>query len=141
MAKKTSIHSATRKSRSSSTEGELVIPAVEETIDVGTVVHETGKVRVTKTSTAEIKEVTAPETREEYEIKHVPINRPIDAPVQVREEKNVIIIPVVEEVAVITKQLVLREEIHLVRHVEKAQKRQTVTLKKDQVKVEKTRQK
>lgn len=68
-------------------------------------VHETGKVRVTKTSTTERKGVTAPETREEYEIKRVPINRAIDVPVQVREEGNVIIIPVVEEVAVITKQL------------------------------------
>jgi stress response protein YsnF len=52
------------------------------------------------------------------EIERVPVNRVVDAPPPVREEGDVTVIPVLEERAVVVKQLVLVEEIRLTRRRE-----------------------
>jgi stress response protein YsnF len=46
----------------------------------------------------------------------VPIDREIDTVPEVRTDGEVTIIPVVEERVVLTKRLILREEIHVRRH-------------------------
>ncbi|TPG44309.1 DUF2382 domain-containing protein [Roseomonas nepalensis] len=46
-------------------------------------------------------------------VEHVPIGREVSELPVTRQEGNVIIVPVVEEVLVVTKKLVLKEEIHL----------------------------
>jgi stress response protein YsnF len=50
---------------------------------------------------------------EQVEIERVAINRVIDEPVSIRHEGDTTIIPLLEEVLVIEKRLVLREEVHI----------------------------
>ena len=63
------------------------------------------------------------------EITTVPIGRPVDAIPAVREEGDVTIFPVMEEVLVIERRLMLKEEVHIrkVRTTERHQ--ETVTLR------------
>lgn len=53
--------------------------------------------------------------RDEIAVERVPLNRPIDAMPSVRQEGDTMIIPVVEEVLVTEKRLVLREEVRVTR--------------------------
>ena len=53
---------------------------------------------------------------ETVEVTRVPIDREISEAPQVRTENGVTIVPVVEEVLVVEKRLVLKEELHIRRH-------------------------
>jgi stress response protein YsnF len=74
---------------------------------------------VTVRTTTEISEEVARATLEgeTVEVTRVPVNREIDVAPSIRTEGDVTIIPVVEEVVVVEKRLVLKEEIHLRRTV------------------------
>ena len=53
--------------------------------------------------------------KEDVDVQRVPINRVLDAPVEMRVEDGVTIIPVMEERVKVEKQLILREEIRIVK--------------------------
>jgi hypothetical protein len=53
--------------------------------------------------------------KEEIDVQRIPVNRVLDAPVETRVEDGVTIIPVMEERLKIEKQLILREEIRIVK--------------------------
>jgi Domain of unknown function (DUF2382) len=53
--------------------------------------------------------------KEDIDVQRVPVNRVLDAPAEIRIEDGVTIIPVMEERLKIEKQLVLREEIRIVK--------------------------
>ena len=96
--------------------GETVIPVVEERIVVSKREVQTGQVRVALTT--EIETAIARETLRgrRVEVKQVPMNRMLaegEPLPQSREEGDTLIVPVVEEVAVVVKRLVLREEVRL----------------------------
>jgi stress response protein YsnF len=96
--------------------GETVIPLAEETATVAKREVETGRVRVALTTETET--VVARETLRGHsvEVERVPANRMLPegepAP-QSREEGDTLVVPVVEEVAVVVRRLVLREEVRL----------------------------
>ena len=92
---------------------EEVIPLVEEVLHLGKRTMETGRVRVSLTT--ETVEETLRETlrNRHAEVEHMPIGREVSQVPVTRQEGNTIIVPVVEEVLVVTKKLVLKEEIHL----------------------------
>ncbi len=52
-------------------------------------------------------------THERIEIEHVPIGRTVEAVPPIREEGDTTIFPVVEEVVVVERRLVLKEEIRI----------------------------
>jgi uncharacterized protein (TIGR02271 family) len=96
--------------------GEVVIPVAEETVSVSKREVETGRVRVALTTETEA--VIAQETLRgrRVEVERVPVNRTLaegEAAPQSREEGDTLVIPVVEEVAVVVKRLVVREEVRL----------------------------
>jgi len=92
---------------------EVAVPLVEERAIVGKRVIETGRVQV-RTRTEQREELVEAElAREEVEVERVPIGREIDVVPAVRQEGDVTIVPVVEEVLVVQKRLVLVEEVHL----------------------------
>jgi uncharacterized protein (TIGR02271 family) len=100
---------------------ESVIRLAAETLNVDKRVVETGRVRVRRTTTERLERVKIPLAIETVEIRRVPIGKPIKRKPRVRETANEIIIPVVEEVVVFERRLVLKEELHVrkVRSVEK----------------------
>lgn len=115
------------------------VPLIEETVRVSVRERETGRVRVTVGT--EVTEQLVRETlrTERVEAVHVPVNRelaPGEAVPQPREEGDLLIVPVLEEVLVIEKRLVLREEIHLRRTATQEVAEQSVPLRRQHAEVE-----
>lgn len=83
--------------------------------------------------------IDAAVSAEEVVIERLPINALVEgeAP-QVREEDGVVIIPVLEEVLVIEKRLLLREEVRLSKRVTSSNVPQTVVLRQETVEIERT---
>lgn len=100
-----------------SDEQERRIPVVEERAHIEKRVVERKVLRI-RTATKQSEQILADTVRhEEVDIRRVPIDREIDAVPDVREEGDVIVIPVVEERAVLVKRLILVEELHVHRNV------------------------
>lgn len=92
-----------------------ILPIVEERLSVCRRVVTTGKVSI-RTVTERIETaIEASVGTSEVEVVHVPLGHEIDTMPDVRAEGDTVIVPVVEEVPVITWRLVLREEIHIKR--------------------------
>jgi uncharacterized protein (TIGR02271 family) len=91
---------------------------------------------VTKTTEEQVAEEIS---HERIEVERIAIGRHIDTAPPVREEGEVTIIPIIEEVLVVEKRLFLREEVHLRRVRVPACHRETVTLRKQDVVVERTK--
>jgi uncharacterized protein (TIGR02271 family) len=116
-----------------------VLPAIEERLRVEKRPVDTGRVMIHKHVTSTESTVDEPLLRENYDVQHVPVNRIIDHPPEIRHEGDTTIIPVLEEVLVVEKRLILREELHIVRRREEHRDPQKVTLRKENVEVEKVK--
>ena len=95
---------------------EEIIPIAEEEVRVGKREVITGKVRVRTLVDVVTEPVQASLQEETVEVTRVPIDREISEAPQVCTENGVTIVPVVEEVLVVEKRLVLKEELHIRRH-------------------------
>ena len=116
---------------------QTVIPVLDEQLDVHTRRVETDAgVRVTKTIDEREETVDVPLTKEDVEVERVAINRAVDAPLSVRHEGDTMIIPIVEEVLVVEKRLMLKEEIRVTRRRHEVREPQRVTLKSEHAEVE-----
>ena len=115
----------------------LVIPVVEERLEVSRERVETGRVRITKSVEAREVVVDDPLKRESVRVEHVPINQVVTGAVpQVREEGHVTVIPILEERVVTRTELVLVEEVRIHRDHSEYNDPQRVTLRKEVVAVE-----
>jgi len=63
------------------------------------------------------------------------VNRVVSVAPEVRHEGDVMIVPVLEEVLVVEKRLMLREELRITRRKDEAREPQRVTLRTEQVEV------
>lgn len=116
-------------------EGVMVIPVIEETINVGKREVERG-VRIVKTVRTEDIVVDEPLHREDIDVERVMVNRYVEEPQPIRYEGDVTIIPLFEEVLVVEKRLLLREEIHIIRQQKTIHNPQVYTLRREEVQVE-----
>jgi stress response protein YsnF len=115
---------------------EEVIPLVEETATVGKRQVVNGRVRV-QTVTDTLEELAhADLQRETVEVTRVPVDRMVETAPKIRTEGDVTIVPVLEEVLVVEKRLVLKEELHIRRKVETGTVEVPVTLRKQRAVVE-----
>ena len=92
-----------------------VIPLVQEDIVISKREVETGRVRVRTEVQWHTAHARADLFRNHVEVERVPVGREIDTVPPVREDGDTVIIPVVEEILVVEKRLVLKEEIRLKR--------------------------
>ncbi|WP_405401902.1 YsnF/AvaK domain-containing protein [Paracoccus sp. Ld10] len=91
----------------------MVIPLVEENVILGRKKTVTGRVYV-QTITETANEIVPVELQSvDVDVVRIPVERVIDATPDIRVEGDVTIIPVIEERMVMTRQLFLREEIHI----------------------------
>ncbi|MCJ2009396.1 YsnF/AvaK domain-containing protein [Methylobacterium sp. J-092] len=94
----------------------VTLPLIEETARIEKRAVETGRVRVS-TRTETVDEVLRETLRSDMVgVTRVPINRTLaegETPPVVREENGVTIVPVLEEILVVEKRLVLKEEVHV----------------------------
>ena len=103
--------------------GETVIPLLAEEVAIAKQVVETGRVQVSRVTHAReqlIDELLAHET---VEIDRTPIGQPVDTIPAVREEGDTVVIPIVEEVLVVERRLLLKEEVR-VRRVHSTERHQ-----------------
>ncbi|MDX6269992.1 MAG: hypothetical protein QOD28_1215 [Acidobacteriota bacterium] len=114
----------------------IVMPVIAETLDVQKRKVQTGGVRVRKVVHEREEVVDEPLMREEVQVKRVPINRVVDAPVPVRHVGNTMIISLLEEVVVVEKRLMLKEELHITKGEIETYKPQRVTLRSEEAVVE-----
>jgi uncharacterized protein (TIGR02271 family) len=91
----------------------LVLPVLEEALDVQTRRVETGRVRLHTTVQAREVLVDEPLLREEVVIERVPVNRVVEGPIPVRYEGDTMILSLLEEVLVVETRLLLKEEVHI----------------------------
>lgn len=116
-------------------DGVIVVPVVQEEVNVDKREFER-TVRITKLVGSQNVTVDEPLNREDIEIEHVAINRYVEDALPVRYEGNTTIIPLVEEVLVVEKRLLLREEIHITRRQSTVNNPQVYTLRREDVRVE-----
>ena len=118
------------------TEAPTVFQEIEEHALVRTVARETGRVVARTVTDSHEEAVDGAGWRETVTVERVPVGRPVDAPEPTRHEDGVTVIPVYEEVLVVQKQLVLREEVRLTTRREPLAGPERVTLRRQRVEVE-----
>jgi len=114
----------------------VVVPVVAEEAEIGKRQVETGRVRVRKTVRSAAKVVEEPVFREEVHVERIAINRVLDAPIGPRQEGDTLIVPLLEEVLVVEKRLILKEEVRITRRRVEHRTSQTVTLRTEEATIE-----
>src|SRR5690606_12991039 len=114
----------------------LTIPILEEELDIHKQIVDTARVRIHKRVHERQEIVDDPLFEEEVNVQRVPINRIIEAPLPSRVEGTTLIVPVLKEVLVVQKQLMLVEEIHVTKTRRSVHRPQSVTTRYENVTVE-----
>ena len=113
----------------------VTVPIVSEQIVVDKRLREAGKVVVHVEPREREEVIHLPLEEEQIDVQRVPVNRFVDGPVAVREEGDVTIVPVLEEVLVVEKRLMVREEVRITRRKVTTRHTQRVTLRSEEVHV------
>lgn len=112
-----------------------MIPVVQEELVVNKRPVVTGAVQVHKHAREHVETVEMPVMRQTVDVRRVVVNRPVDRVPEVREEGDTTIIPIVAEELVVTKRLILKEELHLVRRQSESVATQQVALRSEEAEV------
>lgn len=114
----------------------MVVPIISEELDVAKRVVTTGVVRVHKLVQERTELVDEALLREEVVVERVPLDRVVDTIPTTYSEGDTLIIPVVEEVLVVEKRLLLKEEVRITKRAVRESSPQEVTLRSERVEVE-----
>jgi uncharacterized protein (TIGR02271 family) len=120
---------------------EKVIPVLEEKVKIGKRTRVTGTVRVTKKVHEREELIDEPLFKEEVSIERVPVNRYVEQAMPIREEGDVTVIPVLEEVVVMKKKLLLKEELHIRKRKETFRDPQKILVRSEEAVIERIKPK
>lgn len=109
------------------------LPIVEEQVVVERRLADGRTVGVTTRVASEDVTISEMLARQEVTVERVPVGRVIDSVPTIREEHDLVVIPVVEERVRTIVELVLTEEIHLRRTVHQERHEESVALRRTQV--------
>jgi uncharacterized protein (TIGR02271 family) len=115
---------------------EMILPLIAEELEISKRLKEAGRLRISKRVNSTHSVVDEPLRNEHYDVKRVPVNKTLDRPVEPRQEGETLILPILEEVLVVEKRLVLVEELHITRRIEETRERHEVELRKEEIEVE-----
>lgn len=115
---------------------ETVIPLLEEHLRLSKRLREVGRVRVSVTTGTETRRIEETLRSKLVEVERVPVGRTVAEAPPVREEGDTLVIPVLEEVLVVERRLVLREEVRLRLRVEERRHAEEVTLRRQRATIE-----
>ncbi len=118
--------------------GAEVIPVLQETIRVSKREVETGRVVVRKTVSERDEAVEMLLRQTDVSVERVPVGRVVTEASASRQEGDVLIIPVLEEVLVTEKRLVLKEELHIRKTTTERTAHEVVRLRTENVLIEPT---
>lgn len=116
----------------------VMIPVIDEQVQIDKRTVETGRVRLIKTVQESEEMVRVPLEQQAFEVERVAINQPVDTPPAVRYEGDTTIYPVLEEVLVVEKRLMLIEEVRVTKRLTTTHDPQQVVLRRETVTVERT---
>jgi stress response protein YsnF len=114
----------------------IVLPVLREELTVEIRKRVTGIVRLEKNVRQFESLVDEELISESISVEHVPINRYLDEPAVARQEGDTTVYPVMEEILIMTKQLVLKEEIRVTRLRQQSRHQEIVPLRAEEVFVE-----
>ncbi|HVF49199.1 MAG TPA: YsnF/AvaK domain-containing protein [Pyrinomonadaceae bacterium] len=114
----------------------VVVPVVAERLDVQKRKVESGGVRIKKIVHEREEIIDEPLMREEVQVKRVPVNRVVEGPIPVRHVGNTMIVSLLEEVLVVEKRLMLKEELHITKGEVETYKPQRIMLRTEEATVE-----
>lgn len=117
-------------------QGSVVIPVIEEQLQVETRVVETGTVRIAKTVGTREETISQPLMREDLTVERVPVNRVVQEATPIRYEGETMIVPLLEEVLYVEKRLVLKEELRITLRKNVTEHTETVTLRREDAQIE-----
>src|SRR5215469_10283213 len=106
-----------------------VLRLFAEDVDVSRQSVETGRVRIAKVTRVRDHVVDELLARTNVEVERIPIGRVVDSIPAVRDDGELMVVPVVEESLVVERRLVLKEELHIRRMQTKERFRDTVKLR------------
>jgi uncharacterized protein (TIGR02271 family) len=109
----------------------------EEELEARTTARRSGEVQVRKDVIEEERTIEVPVTREEVQIKRVPVDREATGTEASFDEGETIRVPVMEEDVEVTKRPRVKEEIEITKVARKGTKRATGTVRKERVDVTK----
>ena len=127
---------STTKLEEDSLPSSLLVPLVEERLQISHRTVETGKVRLQKSVQefeTQLDEVLAVRS---FDVERVVLNQPVDAPPPIRQDGDTTVYPLVEEQLIVTRQLVLREELRVTRRDTERHDTRPVTLRREIIAVE-----
>ena len=114
---------------------EAVLRLLVEELSVDKQRVETGRLRVRRVTQERTEEVGYDVEYIEAQFERVPVGRIVDERPVMRETEDTIVIPVVEEVVVVERRRVLKEEIHVRKTRRVERKSEQVTLRTQQAEV------
>lgn len=109
------------------------IPVVEERAVVRKHKKLRGGVRARTVVRKDEQVIDEPLLAETIEVERVRLDRWVEAPIAVRQEGDVTVITLHEEVLVVEKRLKATEEVHLTRRQDRLQASRSVTLRREEV--------
>ena len=118
---------------------QMSFPVMEETLHVDKQRVDTGRgLRLHKTVTEHEHIIDQPLRRDELVVEHVPIGQVVAEGMtpSTRYEGETLVVPVLEEVLVVQKQVLLKEEVRITRREREVHEPQTVRLRSEHVSVE-----
>lgn len=92
---------------------ETVIPLIAEEMQVGKQVRETAHVRIRRETEERVQTVNVALTDVRWEVEHIPVEQKIEQVPSIRQVGETTIFPLVEERLVVSRELWLREEVHV----------------------------
>jgi stress response protein YsnF len=108
---------------------EIVVPLRAEELVISRRRREGEAVRVATLTREREQQIDEELRHDRVEITRVPIGRRVESAPSVREEGDVTIMPVLEEIIVVERQLILKEEIHIRQLRTTERHRETVVLR------------
>ena len=113
----------------------IAIPVLEEQLHVGKRSVVTGTVRLDKHVGVYEEALDIPLAVRSFDVERVVLNQPVETAPPVRQEGDTTVYPLVEEQLVLTKQLIVREELRVTRRDTERRDTRTVSLHRESIEV------
>lgn len=114
----------------------VALNVYEEHAQVDKKVVKKGKVSIVKKVHTHDENIQVALESDNIKIEKISVNQYVNAQPTVRQEGNTTIIPVVKEVAVVEKRILLVEEIHITKQVVTNEEEKTIPLRKEEILIE-----
>jgi uncharacterized protein (TIGR02271 family) len=115
---------------------ETVVPVVAEELDIRKRAVQTGGIRVLRRVLEHEEEMDLPLLREDVQVRRVLLDREVEGPLPIRKEGDTIVIPVVEEILVISRRYRLKEEVYVTKTSREERRQERVTVRRQEADIQ-----